>query len=141
MAVQSVDQKKKYVFSASAVPEESVKAAQVLIVAEFSWHVIAPAPHRVHCLLSFAPVPTVTCPVVDVRGVQDDEKMAEIIKACTDPSAGVINLNGLLTGLEAMGAKVAQKAESRTQKPTARELSEARMELKEKRTGRRVRVH
>lgn len=120
MATSATPTKTKYVFSASAVPDESVKAAQVVIVAEFSWHVIAPAPYRMHCLLSFAPVPKVACPVVDVRGVQDDEKMAEIIKACTDPSAGVINLDGLLTGLEAMGAKVAQKAESRTQKPTAR---------------------
>lgn len=142
MAVQSVDQTKtKYVFSASAVPDESVKAAQVVIVGEFSWHVIAPAPYRMHCLMSFSPVPVVTCPVVNVMGVQDDEKMAEIIKACTDPSAGVINLGGLLTGLEALGAKVVQKEESRTQKVTARELSEARMKVKEARSSRRVRVH
>ena len=144
MAVQREQTKTKYVVSASAVPDEVVKAAQVVIVAEYSWHVIAPAPYRMHCLMSFAPLPAVSCPVVDVKGIADDEKMAAILKSCTDPIAGVINMDGLLTGLEALGGKV-QKAEGR--KVTARELSVARMEKKEKRgvrftrPVRKMRVH
>lgn len=104
--VTNVTPKTKYVISATAVPDECVKAAQVLVIGEFSWHVIAPAPYRMHCLMSFAPVPVVTCPVVDVRGVADDEGMARIIRTCTDPSGGVINMDGLLAGLAALGAKV-----------------------------------
>jgi hypothetical protein len=100
--------KPKYVFTASDTPDECVRNAQVLVVGEFSWHVIAPAPFRLHCLLSFAPVPQVRCAVVDVHGVTDDGKMAELIRTCTDPSAGVINLDGLLTGLEALGGKVSR---------------------------------
>ena len=144
MAVQREQTKTKYVVSASAVPDEVVKAAQVVIVAEYSWHVIAPAPYRMHCLMSFAPLPAVSCPVVDVKRIADDEKMAAILKSCTDPIAGVINMDGLLTGLEALGGKV-QKAEGR--KVTARELSVARMEKKEKRgvrftrPVRKMRVH
>lgn len=101
--------KTRYVFSASAVSDECVKAAQVVICTEFSWHVIAPVPYRLHCLLSFAPVPAVKCAVVDVRGVADDEGMARVMGACTDATAGVINLGGLLTGLEALGAKVSNQ--------------------------------
>ena len=144
MAVQREQTKTKYVVSASAVPDEVVKAAQVVIVAEYSWHVIAPAPYRMHCLMSFASLPAVSCPVVDVKGIADDEKMAAILKSCTDPIAGVINMDGLLTGLVALGGKV-QKAEGR--KVTARELSVARMEKKEKRgvrftrPVRKMRVH
>jgi len=67
-----------------------------------------------------------------VKGVQNDEGMAEIIKTGTDPSAGVINLVGLLTGLEALGAKVAQKAEGGRQKAEGNG---------QKATGRRQRVH
>ena len=149
MAVQS-EQTKTNVVSANAVPDEVVKAAQVVIVAEFSWHVIAPAPYRMHCLMSFAPLPAVSCPVVDVKGIADDEKMAAILKSCTDPIAGVINMDGLLTGLAALGGKVSpvQNAEcGRQKKPTAKELSTARMEKKEKRgvrftrPVRKMRVH
>lgn len=149
MVTTATPSKTKYVFSASAAPDECVKAAQVVIVAEFSWHVIAPAPYRMHCLLSFAPVPAVACPVVDVKGVQDDEGMAKLIRTCTDPSAGVLNLDGLLTGLEALGGKVCKTVNSNqlSVKETAAELSEARMEKKEKRgmrvtrPTRRVRVN
>lgn len=140
MVVESVQHKTKIVVSVSAVPEESVQAAQVVIVGDFTWHIIAPAPNRMHCLLTFAPVPTVACPVIDVTGVKNDEGMAEIIRACTDPKAGVINMDGLLTGMAALGAKIT-KPEAQPKKVTARELSEARMALKEKRTGRRVKVH
>jgi len=120
MVTTATPSKTKYVFSSMAVPDECVKAAQVLIVGEFSWHVVAPAPYRMHCLMSFAPVPVVNCPVVDVRGVADDEGMAQIIKTCTDPSAGVINLDGLLTGMEALGGKVERKAEGGGQKAEGR---------------------
>jgi len=145
MAVQREQTKTKYVVSASAVPDEVVKAAQVVIVAEYSWHVIAPAPYRMHCLMSFAPLPAVSCPVVDVKGIADDEKMAAILKSCTDPIAGVINMDGLLTGLVALGGKVSRCG--RQKKPTAKDVSTARMEKKEKRgvrftrPVRKMRVH
>lgn len=146
MATMATTTKTKYVFSASAVPDEVAQAAQVVIVGEFTWHVIAPAPHRMHCLLSFAPVPQVNCPVVNVAGVKNDEGMASVIRACTDPTAGVINLDGLLSGLEALGGKVSKPVASDqlpVKKKTARELSKARMETKERRgvPARRVRVH
>jgi hypothetical protein len=87
--------------------------------------------------------------VVDVKGVQDDEGMANLIKTFTDPTAGVLNLDGLLTGLEALGGEVCKTVNSNqlSVKETAAELSEARMEKKEKRgmrvtrPTRRVRVH
>jgi hypothetical protein len=137
-AMDVLEKKDRLVFSGSAASDESIKAAQALVIGKFSWHILAPAPYRMHCMMSFEPVPTVTCLVVDVRSVEDDDGMAEIIKTFTDPKAGVTDLEKLLSGLEKLGAKV-QKAEGGKQ--TARELSEARMELKEKRTGRRVRVH
>lgn len=108
MVVQSNQTVKKYVFASNEVPEECVKRAQVVIVGAFSWHLIAPAPYRMHCMLSFAPMPAVNCPVIDVKNVSDDEGMARVMAACADPTAGVINLDGLLTGLEALGAKVSK---------------------------------
>lgn len=106
MVVADVPMKTKYVFAASAPGDECVRHAQVVIVAEHSWHLIAPKPYRVHCLLSFAAVPSVACPVVDVRGVKDDVKMFAVMQACVDEKAGVLNLDGLLTGLEALGGVV-----------------------------------
>lgn len=95
------------VLLATAPMEECVKRAQVVIVSEHSWHLIAPRPYKMHCLNSFAAVPTVTCPVVDVREVPDarSDEMFRVMQACTADQAGVINLAGLLTGLEALGAK------------------------------------
>lgn len=63
--------KTKYVVTSSAVPDECISHAQVLIVGESSWHVIAPAPYRLHCLLSFERVPKVSCPVVNVIKMEE----------------------------------------------------------------------
>lgn len=104
-------QSQKTVVAATEVPEECVKRAQVVIVSEYSWHLIAPKPWKMHCLLNFAPVPTVTCPVIDVRGVPDEksEAMFKVMQACVADHAGVINLDGLVTGLESLGAVVVRK--------------------------------
>lgn len=96
----------KQVMLSMALPEDCIRNAQVLIVEEGRWHVLAPKPYRMHCDSGFAPVPTVGCPVVDVRHVQDDEGMGRVMAVCVDPTFGVINLAGLLTGLEALGAVV-----------------------------------
>jgi hypothetical protein len=57
------------------------------------------------------PMPKMTCPIVDIRPVRidDDERLAQVMKHCTDQTAGVINMSGLLTGLEALGAKVTNR--------------------------------
>lgn len=106
MAARLDNPKVKFVLTASAPPEECFRRAQVLVVGDHSWHVIGPAPYRLHVLNTFSRPPAVGCAVVDVRGVTDDEGMGRVVRACTDPSAGVINMDGLLTGLAALGGKV-----------------------------------
>lgn len=104
----------KQVMLSMALSEDCIRNAQVLIVEEGRWHVLAPKPYRMHCDSGFAPVPTVRCPVVDVRNVQDDEAMGRVMGTCVDPTFGVINLAGLLTGLEALGATVSRVPVSET---------------------------
>lgn len=104
----------KHVFLSTTVPNEVVEHAQVAILTEATWHLIGPAPYRAHGLLSFAPLPEVHCPVVDITPIPSpgmDEKVREIILAHTDPRAGVTDLDGLLAGLGALGAKVTRVEE------------------------------
>jgi hypothetical protein len=109
----------KQVMLSMALLEDCIRNAQVLIVEEGRWHVLAPKPYRMHCDSGFAPVPTVRCPVVDVRNVQDDEAMGRVMGTCVDPTFGVINLAGLLTGLEALGATVSRVPEPKALSATA----------------------
>lgn len=130
-------QLKQKVFVANAVPDECIERAQVVIVSGLSWHIIAPNPFRAHGLGNAIPVPTVKCPVVDVRGVQDDAAMMKVMAACVDKSAGVINLDGLLTGLQALGAKVTQTQPKKA--ATAADVQALFMDRKNQRVARRVR--
>jgi hypothetical protein len=110
--MEQTDKKLKLVFISTAIPEESMKHAQVVIVTGKTWHIIAPAPYRAHVDGSME-MPEMRCPIVDVSAFStdyQDEKMAQIVKATTDAQAGVINLAGLLTGLEALGATVTRPA-------------------------------
>lgn len=104
-AMGTMVQSSRQVMMGTAPLEECVRRAQVLIVGGESWHLIGPAPYKMHCLNSFAPVPVVNCPAVDVRGVKDDEGMGRVIQGTVDANAGVFNLDGLLTGLEALGGR------------------------------------
>ena len=97
---------KKLVFLSTEVPADCVRMAQVAILSDDSWHLIAPWPHRAHGLSRSIPMPEVTCPIVDVSAVKDDLRMREIFNRYVAPYAGVINLSGLLSGLEGLGAKV-----------------------------------
>lgn len=105
MGTTSGQMRKKIVTVARGVPAECIRAAQVIIVTEDTWHLIAPGSLRVHGLSGDIPMPAVTCPVVDVRGVEDFARMRGIMDVCVDVNAGVINMDGLLTGLEALGGK------------------------------------
>lgn len=98
--------KRKLVVMATAVPEDVVRQAQVLIVTRDTWHLIGPGKLRAHGLSREIPAPSVTCPMVDVSGVKDEERMRGIMEACVSPVAGVFNMAGLTTGLEALGGKV-----------------------------------
>jgi hypothetical protein len=82
-------------------------SATVLIVTEQTWHLIRPG-QRLHGDKGFAAMPDVDCTVIDVSAVpmENDEKMAEIIRDCTVDHAGVINMGGLMNGLCALGATV-----------------------------------
>jgi hypothetical protein len=107
MAVQTVHlSKQKLVFISTEVPDECVRRAQVVIVSEAGWHLIGPAPFRAHGLGNAMPLPQVRCPVVDVSAVTDDVGMKRVLDGCVTLQAGVINLAGLLTGLEALGGVV-----------------------------------
>jgi len=105
-----VRDQKKLVFVSTAVPAECVKNAQVAIVSKDSWHLIAPWPHRAHGLGRSIPMPEVRCPVVDVRPVQDEAKMRTLFNVCVVPYGGVVKLDELLAGLEALGAVVQRVA-------------------------------
>lgn len=96
---------KKMVVAAVGVPEECIRNAQVMIVTGETWHLIAPGSLRVHGLSKDMPVPVVGCPVWDVSGVKDLDRMRAIMDACVTPAAGVFNMAGLTTGLEALGGK------------------------------------
>ena len=101
----------KLVLLAKAVPEECAARAQVMIVTEKTWHLIGPSPYRAHGDSSYAKPPKVSCPVIDVSLVSEanDEKMGEVIAACTAAHAGVINMDGLVMGLCALGGRVERK--------------------------------
>lgn len=123
----------KLVFLAHEVPEESLGHAQAAIISDGTWHLIAPNPYRIHSTADI-PMPKVNCPVVDIRGVTDEEGMRRVMDACTDKSAGVINLDGLLTGLEALGAKVTRI------KPDAVAINAAWRERKEGSVEKKMKV-
>lgn len=121
---EAMDTQKKMVLAATSVPEDCIRRAQVMIVTDMTWHLIGPGNLRAHGLSRDIPQPTVTCPVVDVSKVRDDEKMGAIIRTCVTPTAGVINMAGLLTGLEALGGNVkssGQKTVVSVQKAVSRE--------------------
>ena len=98
----------KVVFVAHEIPEESLAHAQVAIVSEDTWHLIAPNPYRIHSTADI-PMPEVKCPIVNISGVKNEDGMRAVMQTCVDKTAGVINLFGLLTGLEALGAVITQR--------------------------------
>lgn len=115
----------KMVYVARAVPEECAARAQVMIVTGKTWHLIGPAPYRAHGDASFAKPPKVGCVVIDVSGVAEvnDERMGQVIAACTAPSAGVINMDGLVTGLCALGGKVSRVKNQVSSRKVRRDLT------------------
>jgi len=91
----------------SDAPEVVLHYAQVLIVDGERWHAYGPGAMRAHGEWGIGEARALaTCPILDVSGVTDDERMADIIRRCTAEHAGVINMDGLLTGLQALGAQV-----------------------------------
>jgi hypothetical protein len=107
MDTKVVTQKKQVMLS-MALPEDCIRNAQVLIVEAGRWHVLAPKPYRMHGDSTFMPEPVVSCARVDVREIADEAGMSRVMGTCIDPTFGVINLDGLLTGLEALGGKVSR---------------------------------
>ena len=97
---------KQMMFLSRVTPEECLERAQVAILNENGWAFIAPAPYRAYVLS--APLPNVNCPVVDVRQVrvEDDDRMFAVINECVNETVGVIDMDGLLNGLEELGAQV-----------------------------------
>lgn len=103
---------KKVVLVAKQVPAECVKRAQVLVLTDKTWHILAPNPYRAHGLLSEGTTPKVKCLVLDLSRVpaENDEKTAQVIKDCTAEHAGVINMEGLVSGLCALGGRVVSES-------------------------------
>jgi hypothetical protein len=130
----------KLVFVSTEVPEECIQRAQVAIVTDNGWHLLAPIPYRCHGLDKFVPMPKVNCPIVDIRPVRmdDDDKMMAVMASCVDRSTGVINMSGLLSGLEALGAKVTKPVAHPQQDVTAEEVQMDLLKRKVKRVARRV---
>ncbi len=96
---------KRALFFGRVTPDEAVAQAQVMVVVNGRWFIHAPEPYRCN---GSGELPVVSCPVVDCSGIPDDlfAQMARVIGDCVDVVHGVINRSGLLTGLEALGAKV-----------------------------------
>lgn len=46
----------------------------------------------------------ITCPVLDISGIDDDDNVAKIIEDCTSPTIGVTDISGLIKGLVGLGA-------------------------------------
>jgi hypothetical protein len=80
-----------------------VANAQVAITDGEKWAIIAPFKH-VSGLSRFAAMPNVSCPVVNVCGVNND-LYAGIVRRHTGPE-GVNNIDQLLQEMEAVGAQV-----------------------------------
>lgn len=94
---------KRIVMVATDVPEEIVRRAQLMIVTGESWHIICPG-QRAHGKNEAAP--QVACPIVDISAVEDDEQVAELMKLCVLPIAGVVAMETLINGLTKLGATV-----------------------------------
>lgn len=129
----------KLVYLATEIPEESIRNAQVLILDTNAgtWHLFAPQPYKAHGRLEM--MPQVHCPVVDLTPVTNEDAVCRIIKATTSPQHGVINLDGLLTGLEALGAKVKRVSESASQ-PDAVDVNAAWRARKEGSVAKKMRA-
>jgi hypothetical protein len=97
---------KQMMYMAKVTPADCYRHAQVVILNENGSWVIAPAPYGAYVVneqvLHF-PVP-----VVDVRQVreEDDERLKAVLRDCVDDEAGVMDMAGLLRGLEALGATI-----------------------------------
>jgi hypothetical protein len=96
---------KRIVTLANAAPDEIVQRAQLMIKTAETWHILA-AGQRVHGDGIQYPAPAVACPIVDISNVTDDEKVAELMRLCTLPTAGVIAMQTLIDGLVQLGGKV-----------------------------------
>jgi hypothetical protein len=84
---------------------EVIVSAQVAFIDGRTWSVIAPF-KRVSGVVSFAPMPSVDCPVVDLSNIAHlDEEICDVLKRYLT-RAGVQNVNGLLDDLVALGAAV-----------------------------------
>ncbi len=136
-------QGKELMLVSTEVPEDCIRRAQVAIVTENGWYLLVPGA-RITGLSKWVPLPKVTCPVVDITPIRmdDDDKMMKIMSVCVSKTAGVINLAGLLIGLEALGAKVTSQSVSHQSsvisKPRAQDVAIAFYERKKKRVARRV---
>jgi len=97
------------------IPRESIERAQVVILSDRTWSLIAPAPYRVHALSREVPLPAVTCPLIDIRSVGlstgQTDRMLEVVEKCIHTDEGVIDLKGLISGLKALGAVVLPEIE------------------------------
>ena len=103
----------KTVLTSNSVPDEAVAHAQVVILTQHGWHMIAGA-QRVHAYdTDKMPLPAVNCPIIDVSTIpeENDDAAKDIIVANTSKAAGVTNLPALVRGLKAMGAKVKRQHE------------------------------
>jgi len=96
---------KQMMFLSKATPEECIERAQVAIINENGWFLIGPAPYRAYVN---TPQPSVKCAIVDIRPVRmdDDESLFAVVDRNVDKTVGVIDMAGLLRGLEGLGAVV-----------------------------------
>lgn len=107
----------KVVLQGTATPAECVARAQAVIVTANSWHILAPEPYRCHSYdLAAMPLPDgfrEYVPIIDVSTVDESlaDQMASVLASTTDPLFGVVNREGLTTGLMALGAQVTYPAE------------------------------
>jgi hypothetical protein len=95
----------KKVFASEAPPEEVIRAAQLAIVTEHTWHILGQ--RRAYGERSFCELPEVACPIVDISALPAsmDEAVGSVIGEHATP-IGYRDVPTLLAELEKLGAQV-----------------------------------
>ena len=106
---------RKQVYLATDVPEDVARFAQVAIVTRETWHLLGP--RRAHGVLSYAALPAVTCPIVDISQLPEskDYEVGTVLRSYLGAS-GVLEAEQLIFELEMLGAIVTRPDQQMDQK-------------------------
>jgi hypothetical protein len=85
--------------------EDIAEKAQVAFVDGNSWTVFGPF-CRFQGLTAFSPMPAVSCPVIDISNILDQDDLISMVVRRHINQSGVLHLDALVADMVALGASV-----------------------------------